>query len=203
MRQVPELVKKIWRTPVWRIKSSEKALFITFDDGPNPYVTPQILEILDAHNAKATFFCVGENVKKYSDVFEMVKSKGHNVGNHTYSHLKGTKTTTKEYIEDIKKASNLIQSKLFRPPYGKIKFRQINRLKKDFKIILWDFITYDYNSKKSPNEIIREIKRRSRNGSIVVFHDSEKAKENVLTVLPLALEFWKKKGYAFKTIEKS
>ncbi len=203
MRQVPELVKQIWRTPVWRIKSSEKALFITFDDGPNPYVTPQILEILDAHNAKATFFCVGENVKKYSDVFEMVKSKGHNVGNHTYSHLKGTKTTTKEYIEDIKKASNLIQSKLFRPPYGKIKFRQINRLKKDFKIILWDFITYDYNSKKSPNEIIREIKRRSRNGSIVVFHDSEKAKENVLTVLPLALEFWKKEGYAFKTIEKS
>lgn len=203
MRQVPELVKQIWRTPVWRIKSSEKALFITFDDGPNPYVTPQILEILDAHNAKATFFCVGENVKKYSDVFEMVKSKGHNVGNHTYSHLKGTKTTTKEYIEDIKKASNLIQSKLFRPPYGKIKFRQINRLKKDFNIILWDFITYDYNSKKSPNEIIREIKRRSRNGSIVVFHDSEKAKENVLTVLPLALEFWKKEGYAFKTIEKS
>lgn len=202
MRQVPELVKQIWRTPVWRIKSSEKALFITFDDGPNPYVTPQILEILDAHNAKATFFCVGENVKKYSDVFEMVKSKGHNVGNHTYSHLKGTKTTTKEYIEDIKKASNLIQSKLFRPPYGKIKFRQINRLKKDFKIILWDFITYDYNSKKSPNEIIREIKRRSRNGSIVVFHDSEKAKENVLTVLPLALEFWEKEGYAFKTIEK-
>lgn len=203
MRQVPELVKQIWRTPVWRIKSSEKALFITFDDGPNPYVTPQILEILDAYNAKATFFCVGENVKKYSDVFEMVKSKGHNVGNHTYSHLKGTKTTTKEYIEDIKKASNLIQSKLFRPPYGKIKFRQINRLKKDFNIILWDFITYDYNSKKSPNEIIREIKRRSRNGSIVVFHDSEKAKENVLTVLPLALEFWKKEGYAFKTIEKS
>jgi peptidoglycan/xylan/chitin deacetylase (PgdA/CDA1 family) len=203
MRQVPELVKQIWRTPVWRIKSSEKALFITFDDGPNPYVTPQILEILDAHNAKATFFCVGENVKKYSDVFEMVKSKGHNVGNHTYSHLKGTKTTTKEYIEDTKKANNLIQSKLFRPPYGKIKFRQINQLKKDFNIILWDFITYDYNSKKSPDEILKEIKKRSRNGSIVVFHDSEKAKENVLTVLPLALEFWKKKGYAFKTIEKS
>ena len=195
MLQVPEILKSVIKNVVWRINPAEKVIYLTFDDGPNPGVTPQVLEILDRFEVKATFFCVGENVSRFPDVFDEVKRRGHTVGNHTFNHLKGFEYSTDDYVRNVKKASEFIDSRLFRPPHGQIKPSQIKALKDDYLIIMWDFITYDYDKRIEPEKIIAEVKKRSRNGSIVVFHDSLKAEKNVLQVLPEALRFWKENGY--------
>ena len=200
MRQIPDFIKLMWRTPVWRINPSEKVIYLTFDDGPNPEVTPQVLDILDEFEAKATFFCVGENVLKYPKIFQEVKHRGHAVGNHTFNHVKGTEKTVKEYVDNVGKAHEYIHSKLFRPPHGRITLSQVNKLKADFKIIMWDFITYDFDRQVTSTEILKEVKLRSRNGSVVIFHDSLKARKNVLEALPEALRYWKKEGYEVKAL---
>ena len=200
MRQIPDFIKLMWRTPVWRINPSEKVIYLTFDDGPNPEVTPRVLDILDEFEAKATFFCVGENVMKYPEIFQEVKHRGHAVGNHTFNHVKGTEKTVKEYVDNVGKAHEYIHSKLFRPPHGRITLSQVNKLKADFKIIMWDFITYDFDRQVTSTEILKEVKLRSRNGSVVIFHDSLKARKNVLEALPEALRYWKKEGYEVKTL---
>lgn len=200
MRQVPDFIKILWKSLVWRINPAEKSIYLTFDDGPNPIITPQVLDMLDEFEAKATFFCVGENVSKFPEVFDEVKKRGHAVGNHTYNHTKGYNYSTKDYVNNVRKADEYIHSKLFRPPHGRIKLSQINALKKEYRIIMWDFITYDYDAKVAPDKILAEIKKRSRNGSIVVFHDSLKAEKNVLATLPEALKFWKEEGYEVKSI---
>ena len=200
MRQIPDFIKLMWRTPVWRINPSEKVIYLTFDDGPNPEVTPQVLDILDEFEAKATFFCVGENVMKYPEIFQEVKHRGHAVGNHTFNHVKGTEKTVKVYVDNVGKAHEYIHSKLFRPPHGRITLSQVNKLKADFKIIMWDFITYDFDRQVTSTEILKEVKIRSRNGSVVIFHDSLKARKNVLEALPEALRYWKKEGYEVKAL---
>ena len=200
MRQIPDFIKLMWRTPVWRINPSEKVIYLTFDDGPNPEVTPRVLDILDEFEAKATFFCVGENVMKYPEIFQEVKHRGHAVGNHTFNHVKGTEKTVKEYVDNVGKAHEYIHSKLFRPPHGRITLSQVNKLKADFNIITWDFITYDFHRQVSSTEILKEVKIRSRNGSVVIFHDSLKARKNVLEALPEALRYWKKEGYEVKAL---
>ena len=200
MRQIPDFIKLMWRTPVWRINPSEKVIYLTFDDGPNPEVTPRVLDILDEFEAKATFFCVGENVMKYPEIFQEVKHRGHAVGNHTFNHVKGTEKTVKEYVDNVGKAHEYIHSKLFRPPHGRITLSQVNKLKADFKIIMWDFITYDFDRQVTSTEILNEVKLRSRNGSVVIFHDSLKARKNVLEALPEALRYWKKEGYEVKAL---
>ena len=195
MLQVPEILKSVIKNVVWRINPAEKVIYLTFDDGPNSRVTPLVLDILDRFEVKATFFCVGENVSRFPDVFDEVKRRGHTVGNHTFNHLKGFEYSTDDYVRNVKKASEFIDSRLFRPPHGQIKPSQIKALKDDYLIIMWDFITYDYDKRIEPEKIIAEVKKRSRNGSIVVFHDSLKAEKNVLQVLPEALRFWKENGY--------
>ena len=195
MLQVPEILKSVIKNVVWRINPAKKVIYLTFDDGPNPGVTPLVLDILDRFEVKATFFCVGENVSRFPDVFDEVKRRGHTVGNHTFNHLKGFEYSTDDYVRNVKKASEFIDSRLFRPPHGQIKPSQIKALKDDYLIIMWDFITYDYDKRIEPEKIIAEVKKRSRNGSIVVFHDSLKAEKNVLQVLPEALRFWKENGY--------
>ena len=195
MLQVPEILKSVIKNVVWRINPAKKVIYLTFDDGPNPGVTPQVLDILDRFEVKATFFCVGENVSRFPEVFDEVKRRGHTVGNHTFNHLKGFEYSTDDYVRNVKKASEFIDSRLFRPPHGQIKPSQIKALKDDYLIIMWDFITYDYDKRIEPEKIIAEVKKRSRNGSIVVFHDSLKAEKNVLQVLPEALRFWKENGY--------
>jgi peptidoglycan/xylan/chitin deacetylase (PgdA/CDA1 family) len=170
-------------------------IYLTFDDGPVPQVTPQVLNILDAFGWRATFFCVGENVAKHPDLYREVLARGHRTGNHSYNHIRGFRYTTDEYVQNVKKASEIIQSKLFRPPHGRMTFAQMKALHKEYDIVMWDVITRDYDQKKSPERILKAIKRNLRKGSVVVFHDSLKAKENVLEVLPKALEFWKSEGY--------
>jgi peptidoglycan/xylan/chitin deacetylase (PgdA/CDA1 family) len=199
--QFPRLLRPLWGKVMWRKDPSKKVIYLTFDDGPVPEVTPLVLDLLDEHKIKATFFCVGENVQKHSDTFAQVLNRGHKVGNHTFNHLKGFSVTDEEYYGNIDKAAELIDSKLFRPPYGRITGRQMKKLRDRYTIIMWDVITHDYNKNLSPETIMRTIKRYSRNGSLVVFHDSIKAKENVLAVLPLAIEYWKSKGYSFGVLE--
>ena len=195
MLQVPEILKSVIKNVFWRINPAEKVIYLTFDDGPNSRVTPLVLDILDRFEVKATFFCVGENVSRLPDVFDEVKRRGHTVGNHTFNHLKGFEYATDYYVRNVEKANGYIKSDLFRPPHGQIKPSQIKALKDDYRIIMWDFITYDYDKRIEPEKIIAEVKKRSRNGSIVVFHDSLKAEKNVLQVLPEALRFWKENGY--------
>ena len=176
---------------------TQKKLYLTFDDGPVPIITPWVLDVLKQHNIKATFFCVGENVQKHPQLYTELVNKGHRTGNHTFNHLNGSFFSTDKYLENIHKASEYIQSDLFRPPYGRMKYKQKKNLQSQFEIIMWDLLTRDYNQKLSPESILQNIKRFTRNGSIVVFHDSIKAKKNMMSVLPLAIEFWKNEGYEF------
>lgn len=187
-----------YRGAVWRIKKKEKAIYLTFDDGPIPDITPRVLDILDKYKIKATFFCVGENVKKHPEIYGEILKRGHQVGNHTYNHLRGFEYSTKNYVSNVRKASEFIDSKLFRPPYGRITPKQLNLLLREYKVVLWDLITRDYNSKLSPEYILFNIKKMTRNGSIIVFHDSIKAQKNLFAVLPQAIEYWQKERYEFR-----
>ena len=195
--QFPDVLRPFLGKLLWRKNPSEKVIYLTFDDGPVPEVTPLVLDLLDEYNLKATFFCVGENVEKYPEVYKEVLRRGHKTGNHTYNHLKGIAVSTNEYVTNVEKAATQIDSKLFRPPYGRIKNSQKKALLEDYEIVMWDIITRDYDSRLSPVSIMQNIKRYSRNGSLVVFHDSIKAERNMLTVLPLAIEYWNSKGYRF------
>lgn len=184
----------------WRRSSSSKVIYLTFDDGPVPEVTPLVLNLLDKYNVKATFFCVGENVRNNPELYNEILRRGHRTGNHTFNHVKGFNVPTSEYVANVDKAAEFIDSKLFRPPYGRIKRNQIRNLKSRYEIIMWDLLTFDYNQRIEKETIIKRVKRQSRNGSIVVFHDSLKAKNNMLSVLPLAIEFWNSKGYTFELL---
>lgn len=193
--QFPRILRPVFGEVIWKVSPSSKKIYLTFDDGPVPEVTLKVLDVLDRYDWKATFFCVGENVSKFPEVFDEIKKRGHSVGNHTYNHLKGFEHDLKTYVENVHKANVLINSTLFRPPYGRIKLDQLKELKKNYKIVMWDVITHDYSSKYNSNRIMRILKRYLRPGSIVVFHDSYKAQKNLFDSLGKAIEFWKSKGY--------
>ena len=195
--QFPAVLRPFLGKLTWRKDPSKKVIYLTFDDGPVPEVTPLVLDVLDKYEVKATFFCVGENAQKYPEVYADVLQRGHKTGNHTFNHIKGFSVDTDTYIENTEKAAEYIDSKLFRPPHGQISRKQRKGLAPKFEIIMWDLITHDYDRKLSAETVFSNVKRYSRNGSIIVFHDSIKAKDNVLAVLPLAIEFLKNKGYSF------
>ena len=198
--QFPDLLRPFLGKLLWRKNSSEKVIYVTFDDGPVPEVTPRVLDMLDEYNLKATFFCVGENVEKYPELYNDILRRGHKTGNHTYNHLKGVSVSTEDYVANVQKAAEIIDSRLFRPPYGRINYKQKKVLRKDYEIVMWDVITQDYNTNLTPKNILQNIKRYSRNGSLVVFHDSIKAERNMLTVLPRAIEYWNSRGYRFEML---
>lgn len=186
---------------IWKIPSKTKNLFLTFDDGPHPLITPKVLNILDGYDAKATFFCVGENVQKYTETYHQILKRGHRTGNHTYHHLKGWITPLKDYLDDAMKCKDYIQSILFRPPYGKVTPNQIKALKKEnFRIIMWTVLSQDYKVNTNKKMLLRKAIRKTRSGSIIVFHDSEKAADNLMYILPEYLKYFKNKGYSFDII---
>lgn len=195
--QFPRIFRPLFGKVIWRKNPSEKVIYLTFDDGPVPEVTPQVLDILDIYGWKATFFCVGENVQKYPELYTDILKRGHNVGNHSFNHVKGYEYSTIEYVDNVNKAAQFIDSKLFRPPYGRIKWNQIKALRKNYDIVMWDVITHDYNKNLCVDDVFKNVKRNLRKGSIVVFHDSIKAKNNVLQALPLSIEFWESKAYRY------
>lgn len=198
--QIPTWMQRCYRGVTWRRKTTQKVIYITFDDGCVPEVTPKVLKVLNEKGVKATFFCVGDNVRKYPNLFEQIKSEGHRVGNHTYNHLKGIKTPLKTYLDNVHLANMLIESNLFRPPYGKMTNQQKKLLAKDYEIVLWDVLTNDYDPRVTLEELIYQTQKHTRNGSVIVFHDSIKAAERMLPALPKLIDLWKEQGYAFETL---
>ena len=196
----PKILRMFYPSFLWEMPKGEKKLYITFDDGPHPTITPQVLEILKKFNAKATFFCIGNNVNKYKETFELVKKEGHAVGSHTFNHERGWKTKTQDYVNSVIEANALIQSPLFRPPHGRIKFSQIRNLKKDFQIVAWTVISYDWDKSLSPDDCYNNVIKNAGDGSIIVFHDSEKAVNNMIPALTKVLEYYTDKGFIFEKL---
>ncbi|MDT7831063.1 polysaccharide deacetylase family protein [Flavobacteriaceae bacterium S356] len=199
--KTPSVFPKLFSKYRWHFHSDEKILYLTFDDGPIPEVTEFVLEQLKKYNAKGTFFCIGKNVKKNPDIYNRILSEGHVVGNHTHNHLKGWKVKTRKYLENIAKADQYIHSKLFRPPYGKIKKKQAKALlEQGYQIIMWDVLSADFDTEITPEKCWENVKMNAKKGSIIVFHDSLKARKNMEFALPKALEHFTKEGYSFKEI---
>lgn len=198
--KTPNVLKPLAKDLLWSLAHSEHEVYITFDDGPTQDITAQILDILDRFNAKATFFCLGKNVKAFPDRYADILARGHKTGNHTWNHLNGWENRDYVYFKNILQCSNLVHSKLFRPPYGKIKRSQVHALKKRYVLVMWDVLSADWSAEVSPEKCALNVTENTRGGSIVVFHDSEKAKRNMLYALPRALDFLTAKGYRFKSL---
>lgn len=208
--QIPTVIQRLFRGVVWRLSPNEHSVGLTFDDGCVPEVTPQVLDILAHYGIKATFFCVGDNIRKYPDLFKRIVAEGHSVGNHSFHHLAGLKTSTDEYLKDVAQTDELISqnlpaaknnSMLFRPPYGRMRLSQKRTLQSNHTIVLWDILTHDYNQCYTPDRILRIVKSCVRNGSIIVFHDSLKAQAQMLPALPLVIEYLKKQNFTFVTLD--
>lgn len=186
---------------VWDLPTEGKVLYLTFDDGPHKTITPYVLQCLKEYNAKACFFCIGKNVLQYPEVYQQIINEGHTIANHTQSHLNGFKTSTKDYIRNVQKAKELIHSQLFRPPYGKITPFQKKLLQKaGYKIIMWDVLSGDFDTSISAEQCTQNVLLLATNGSIIVFHDSEKAFPRLKEALPKVLQFFTEKGFVFKAI---
>lgn len=193
-------LRDIWQRlyPYGLFRTGE-AVYLTFDDGPIPEVTPRVLDILDRYGVKATFFMVGENIYKHPDVFDKVVQAGHTIGNHTYNHLKGWRCTTAEYLANVEQFPK--ETNLFRPPYGKATFWQRRALvKQGYTLIYWDILTRDYEATRTPEAMLAQIKREVRPGSIINFHDSLKSNERMLAVLPQVIEFLQTEGYRMESL---
>jgi len=196
----PQVVKNLFGSITWNINTEKKVIYLTFDDGPIPIITEKILKALSIFNAKATFFCVGENVKNYPSIYQEILSEGHSTGNHTYSHLAGLKTDTRKYIYNVKRAKEYIDSDLFRPPHGRMKKLQQNIIQKDFNIIMWDVLSLDYDNRISEKTCLNNVTHFARPGSVIVFHDNIKAEDNMFYALTQTLYLYSKIGYKFEAL---
>ena len=196
----PLLYRMLFPETVWRIHKREHTVYLTFDDGPIPEVTPWVLDMLDHYGVKATFFCVGDNVARNPELFQEIKRRGHTVGNHTMNHLQGSKVTTRAYLHNVFKAHELIGSTLFRPPHGLLRWGQSKVLRSRFTIVMYDLVTRDYSRKLTGERVLANVRRYARNGSIIVFHDSLKAERNMKYALPRAIEWLQSQGYKFDKI---
>ena len=197
----PKIIRKLFPTFIWNFPYEKDGIFLTFDDGPRPEVTPWVLDLLDKYNAKATFFCIGKNVEMFPEMFEEVKRRGHAVGNHSYSHVKGWGMKTGDYVRDIDIAGDMIKSNLFRPPYARIGPNQARVLHERYHTIMWNIISRDYNRNISGEACARNVIPYIEPGAIIVFHDSIKCAPNLFEALPKVLEAIKEKGLVCKRIE--
>lgn len=192
------LIRKLFPKYIWKLPNHEKKVYLTFDDGPTPEITPWVLDQLDAYQVKATFFCIGDNVRKYPEIYQEILLRGHQIGNHTFNHLNGWKTATSTYIKNTLKWEEYATSEhnLFRPPYGKIKRNQAQKLmQKGYRIIMWDVLSADFDISVTPEQCLSNVINHIESGSIVVFHDSIKAHENLQHTLPKTLQFLKENSF--------
>lgn len=204
---MPEWIRRRLSMALFRVGKGnnylDKRVYLTFDDGPIPEATPEILDILDRYGVRATFFMVGDNVRKYPEVFAEVKRRGHVVGNHTMHHLQGLKTNSKRYLDDVAEADALIGSRLFRPPHGWARRAQRRELQKRYRFIMFDLVTRDYSRHVDAPGIVRNVKKYTRRGSIIVFHDSLKSIEKLKTALPESIEWLISQGYEFGILDEN
>ena len=191
----------IYPKALWRMDPKEHSVYLTFDDGPIPEATPFILDTLSKYGVKATFFMVGDNVRKYPHLYERIKAEGHQVGNHTYNHMGSVRHTLKTYVKNTNKANELIHSKYFRPPHGWMRPAAYIWLKRKYKVVMWDVVTRDYSKLLTAGDVVNNIKTYTRNGSIITFHDSLKSIDKLQTALPESLEWLISQGYKFKTFK--
>lgn len=213
--KTPRFVKKLFPNYVWDIVTNQKVIYLTFDDGPTPEITNWTLNVLKTYHAKATFFCIGSNIKKYPNIFQNILNHGHAVGNHTLNHVKGWTTNSQIYLNEVASTQQLIDqvvlntanknsaqsANLFRPPFGKIKNRQGQALlKMGYKIIMWDILTFDWKTRITKETCLKNAICKTGHGSIIVFHDSVKAAKNMQYVLPKMLKHFSEKGYVFKSL---
>ena len=200
--QIPALLPKLFPQWIWRGSKEHKTIYLTFDDGPHPEITPWVLNTLEHFHAKATFFCVGENAQKYPNIVQLIRDQGHEIGNHTYNHLKGWQYSDQAYIDNVNKATAWLPGNLFRPPYGRIRISQAKSLRKmGFKIVMWSLLSCDYDPNLDREQSLKKLIKYSTNGSNVVFHDNEKAYENLKFLLPRYLEFLTRHGFEMKILE--
>ena len=202
--KTPWWLRKIYSGLVWRVPVREKVLYLSFDDGPQPEATPFVLDTLKQYGARATFFCIGKNVQEYPQLYKRILLEGHRVGNHTQNHLNGWKVRDKDYLENVHAAARYIDSDLFRPPYGRIGRFQASLLRRaplNYKIIMWEVLSADFDRRLSAEDCARNVIRHARPGSIVVFHDSEKALERLRGALPVVLGHFSGLGYRFEGLK--
>ena len=198
--KTPTLIQFFFPSLLWSKKRDKKILYLTFDDGPYNMLSPFILDELKKYKAKATFFYLGSKAEKYPQLIKRCKDENHKIGNHTYSHPNGWKTKNSRYYQDIEKANKLLNSNLFRPPYGRIKPTQINHLKKYYKIIMWDILSWDFDKKTSAEECYNNIIKNTKSGSIIVLHENEKSAKTVKEVLPKILSYFSSQGFKFEKL---
>lgn len=199
--KTPSFIQNLFPNFTWRIPTGEKVIYLTFDDGPIPEVTPWVLAQLRAFGAKATFFCVGDNVRKHPDIFKQVIAEGHVVGNHTFNHLNGWATENIKYFHNVRHCANLVKSGLFRPPYGKLKPGQAQFLQRHYRIVMWDVLSGDFDQHLQPEQCYQNVVGKATNGSIVVLHDSLKAAKNLRYCLPKILAYFADKGFRFEALD--
>ena len=192
-----------WLYPraTWRMDRNEKAVYLTFDDGPIPEATPFILDTLSQYGIKATFFMVGDNVRKYPELYNKVVAAGHRIGNHTFNHIGGFRHTITTYKANADKADQLLHTDLFRPPHGWMRWDQYIWLRRKYRIVMWDLVTRDYSKWMTAEDVLNNVKRYTRNGSIITFHDSLKSIDKLHYALPEAIKWLKVEGYEFKVFD--
>lgn len=197
---IPRFLQLLFSSLTWKVETRDHAVFLTFDDGPHPRITPWVLEQLSQFNAKATFFCVGENAVKFPGTLQQVQQAGHATGNHTFNHLNGWKTQDDIFFSNVAKCADVLPSQLFRPPYGRLRLSQIRRLKQEYRIVMWDVLSRDYAQDLDTGEAMDVMKRTIGKGSVIVFHDSEKAEKNLKVMLPALLQYLQDVGYEMKSL---
>lgn len=200
--KTPRFFRILFPNKTWGFSNTNNAVYLTFDDGPDPKVTPWVLDFLKEKKIQATFFCVGENVRKNPEIYKRIMEEGHEVGNHTMYHQRGTKTSLKEYLNSVEQAKDYIHSDLFRPPYGRLTISQTRKLKKKYKIIMWSWLSFDFDRTIACSKILQKAKKQISYGDILVFHDNPKTEDRLKILLPQIVEIIEKKGLQFIKIEK-
>jgi len=198
--RTPRLFEKLYSDKTWSLFYEEPTIFLTFDDGPTPELTGWILDCLKEHNAKATFFCVGNNALKYPELITRIKTEEHSIGNHTMNHVNGWNTSIETYLKEVNEANEILSTNLFRPPYGKMKLQQYNSLKKEYKIIMWSFLTYDFLPQLNMDTVFEKYVKSHKSGDIIVLHDNIKSENQIKKLLPQFLEWGKDNGISFNAI---
>ena len=201
IEQPPLILRWLYPKALWRMDRNDKSVYLAFDDGPIPEITPWVLDLLDKYQIKATFFLVGDNVRKHPEEFKMILERGHRVGNHTFNHIRGFEYLSENYLANTDKANELIKSDLFRPPHGHMRWVQYYTLRDKYRIVMWDLVTRDYSKRLNGFDVFLKVKKYVRNGSIITFHDSLKSEKNLKYALPRSIEWLLKEGYTFKVFD--